>query len=195
MKKAARSAKEDLKKIYGLDEKDYERLASYIQIETASVPSEQKPTATTITTGFKSPDSKITEFKHTMIDINQADAAGWQTLRGIGATYAKRITNFREKLGGFSSVEQVKETFGLPDSTFQSIKTQLQTSAVFRTIALNTATVQELDAHPYIDARKAAAIVSYREQHGAFKSVDDLKQLKSLDADWLEKAKPYFRLD
>ncbi|NJL77073.1 MAG: helix-hairpin-helix domain-containing protein, partial [Saprospiraceae bacterium] len=36
--------------------------------------------------------------------------------------YANRIVKFREALGGFASVEQVAETYQLPDSTFQKIK-------------------------------------------------------------------------
>lgn len=188
--------KEDLQKIYGLKSKDYERLAPYITLETKPALTNQKP-MTAIEA--KSPDFNKTAtartMQHTMIDINQADAAEWQTLQGIGPAYAKRITNFRDKLGGFSNIEQVKETFGLPDSTFQAIKTQLKASPVLQTIAINTATLEELKAHPYIDARQAAAMVSYRTQHGAFSSLDDLRQMKALSADWLEKMSPYLRFD
>lgn len=187
--------KEDLKKIYGLKSKDYERLAPYIVIAAAVPPDVQKPIL--LSEKPKSPDfTKQPSMPVTVtIDINQATAEEWQMLRGIGPAYAKRITNFREKLGGFSQVEQVKETFGLPDSTFQVIKSQLKSSPVFRKIAINHASVEELKAHPYIDARKAAAIVSYRQQHGAFRTLDDLRQMKALPTDWLEKMSPYLQLD
>jgi competence ComEA-like helix-hairpin-helix protein len=189
--------KEDLQKIYGLKTKDYERLAPYIVLEPTIQTVKQKPIAAT---AAKSPDFNSTTttphiVRNTPIDINQADAAAWQTLRGIGPAYAKRIVRFRDKLGGFSSVEQVRETFGLPDSTFQAIKPHLKASPILQTILINTATVEELNAHPYIDGRKAAAIVSYRSQHGRFESINDLRQMKALPADWLEKISPYLKFD
>lgn len=185
--------KEDLKKIYSLKEQDYERLAAYIQIETAPPVENQKPIAFVNTS--KSSDFIPFTKKTVILDINQATLEDWQSLKGIGVAYAKRIVNFREKLGGFSSVDQISETYGLPDSTFQQIKTNLKSSAVFRKIALNTATLDELKTHPYIDNRKAAAIISYREQHGKFNSLEELQQMKALPADWISKVKVYFVLD
>jgi DNA uptake protein ComE-like DNA-binding protein len=64
-------------------------------------------------------------FRCKTIDINEADSAQWESLYGIGPYLAKRIITFRESLCGFVSVEQVKETYGLRDSVFQSIKTCL----------------------------------------------------------------------
>ncbi|MDR2838591.1 MAG: helix-hairpin-helix domain-containing protein [Azonexus sp.] len=45
-------------------------------------------------------------------------------------------------------------------------------------VNINTATVDELDAVKGIGPSKAKAIVEYREKHGKFKSVDDLKGVK-----------------
>jgi len=185
--------KEDLQKVYGLKSKDYDRLAPYITIQVAEPLVHQKQLSSE--KPISSPDFKKQPATPAMIDVNQSTAEDWQKLRGIGPAYAKRIINFRDKLGGFSSVEQVKETFGLPDSTFQAIKPQLNASPILRTIAINTATVEELKAHPYIDARKAAAIVSFREQHGIFRSTDDLRQMKALPTDWIEKISPYLQFD
>jgi DNA uptake protein ComE-like DNA-binding protein len=61
-----------------------------------------------------------------IIDINSADTTSFIALPGIGSKLAARIINFRDKLGGFYSVAQVGETFGLPDSTFQKIKQYLK---------------------------------------------------------------------
>ena len=63
---------------------------------------------------------KIT--KNIIVDIESADTSELMTLKGIGPTYAKRIVNYREKLGGFYSIDQVGETYGVPDSTFQKMK-------------------------------------------------------------------------
>lgn len=183
---------EDLKKIYGLKDKDYTRLLPYMVFEE---PAEMKTVFATATP-VKSPDFPSRTHKPVVIDINQASIEEWQQLRGIGTAFAKRIVNFREKLGGFVNLEQVGETYGLPDSTFQIIKPQLQVlSPVFRQISINTASAEDLKAHPYIDARLAAAIVSYRQQHGAFASAGDIAKLKVLPAPLLEKLKPYLSFE
>jgi competence ComEA-like helix-hairpin-helix protein len=59
------------------------------------------------------------------VDINSADTTPFIALPGIGAKLAQRIIKFRDKLGGFYSIDQVAETFGLPDSTYQKIKPRL----------------------------------------------------------------------
>lgn len=180
--------KEDLQRIYGLKNEDYLRLAPYITLPESTAKEE---IAVVTLVAEESPDFPARAEQPVIIDINRASAEEWQALRGVGPAYAKRITGFREKLGGFSSIQQIAETYGLPDSTFQLIKTQLRISPVTRKIAINTASVETLRQHPYMDARKAAAIVSFREQHGAFQSIADLQKVKALSADLLKKLEPY----
>ncbi len=169
--------KEDLAKIYSLPEADYQRLEPFIQIDPGQTAAKTaQPTAT---------------FAAVLIDINKASAEDWQRLRGVGATTAGRIVAYREKLGGFASVEQVGETFGLPDSTFQHIKSQLNFSPIFKPLAMNAAGIDELDAHPYLSRKEATAIAAYRANHGDFKNLEDVKKVKALSLKTLEKIKPY----
>lgn len=174
--------KEDLKKIHILDESDYLRIEPYISIagDGNSIP----------TVSLDIPKSYENN-KSISIDINKADAEEWQQLRGIGPAFSGKITRFREALGGFASVEQVAETRGLPDSTFQKIRSQLRLSPVFRLIDINAASAEVLSKHPYTDRRMAEAIVSYRQQHGPFRSADDLRKVYALPEGWVEKMKPY----
>ena len=44
------------------------------------------------------------------VDINTADTTAFISLPGIGSKLAARIVNFRDKLGGFYSIDQVGET-------------------------------------------------------------------------------------
>jgi DNA uptake protein ComE-like DNA-binding protein len=173
---------EDLQKLYGLSPNDYERLAPYVTI-AAAVP-ENAPAPRAV--ADRAPRPPVT------IDINSADEAAWQQLRGIGPALSRRILRFRDQLGGFRSVEQVGETYGLPDSTFQKIRAQLQLgSAVYRALRINDADVETLANHPYIDYRAARAIVSYREQHGPFRSAADLSKVMALPSGTAEKLAPY----
>ncbi len=185
---------EDLQKIYGMTMQIYEQLAPYIQLKEA------KPFPTNAAEDIPKPSDEASpkpkkEFQEVALDINKASIEDWQKLRGIGASYAKRIINFRDKLGGFANIEQVKETYGLPDSTFQKIKPQLYVSAILRHLSVNTATADELKNHPYLDYKSANAIVAYRAQHGRFGSFEDLKNVKAISAEKLEKVKPYLKFD
>ena len=111
---------------------------------------------------------------------------------GIGSKLAQRIINFRSKLGGFYKTEQVAETFGLPDSTFQKIKSRLSiSSSTIKQLNINTATVDELKTHPYIRYNIANAIVQYRAQHGNFAAVADIKKIMTVTDEMYNKVAPY----
>ncbi len=181
---------EDLQKIYGLGQRDYQRLLPYVRI---AVPEVKPP--------YPGYESRVFELRaplpgrYTIIDINTADTTAFIQLPGIGSKLAARIVNFRDKLGGFYSVEQVKETCGLADSVFQKIKEYLKLENLsLRKININTATVEELKAHPYIRYSLANPIISYRNQHGDFEKIEDLKKVMVVTEDIYHKILPYLVL-
>lgn len=195
--------KEDLKKIYGLSEEEYAELEPWIRIAPsvpaksasprAALVNERKDTAAVVTTKTKAWKSYPAKYlPPPEIDINQATPEEWQLLRGIGPGYSKRIVNFRNKLGGFYTIEQVADTYGLPDSTFKKIKPYLRLSPIFRKININTATLQELKMHPYLSNFQATVLFNYRRQHGNFNNMESLKGVKVAftDSDW-ERLEPY----
>ncbi len=181
---------EDLKKLYGLHSADYDRLYPFVRI---AVKKEDHAFPDIAAARIHSEDyaMRITK-KPVITDINQADSTDWARLPGIGKKLASRIIHFREALGGFYRVEQVGETFGLPDSTFRNIKPDLRLSETkLIQIDLNGSTKEMLQAHPYIRWQFAQAIVAYRSQHGYFHSVDELLQLARMDSAKLERLRPY----
>ncbi len=114
---------------------------------------------------------------------------------GIGAKLASRIVHYRESLGGFYAVDQVGETFGLPDSSFQKIKPYLQLGIFnLKRIDLNTAAKEILQSHPYIRWQIANGIIAYRLQHGGFQSVEELMQLAQMDSGKFKRMKPYLEV-
>jgi competence ComEA-like helix-hairpin-helix protein len=176
---------EDIKKIWGIPEGFYERVKDYVEI--ASVQNNYPQT------NFEKPTTKP-EKKALVVNINAADTSAFVALPGIGSKLAARIVNFRDKLGGFYSVDQVGETYGLPDSTFQKIKASLQLGGSVKKLNVNIATKDELKVHPYLKWNLANAIVEYRNQHGAFKSLDELKNIMVVDERTFEKIVHYLSL-
>jgi competence protein ComEA len=181
---------EDLKRIYGLRTAEYEKLAPYIKIENTK-PNNQVDFVS-VKTQPENQNLKTPSIRFSMIEVNEADTTAFISLPGIGSKLATRIVNFRDKLGGFYSVDQVGETFGLPDSTFQKIKPYLKIDkTLIRKININKATADELKAHPYIKYSLANPIIAFRNEHGPFAKVDDIKQIMLITEEVFIKINPY----
>ena len=179
---------EDLYKIWGMQEDMVRRLLPYVHIASA-----EKPVSKPLPYEHNYVAEKRTI---TAVDINTADSAAWDALPGIGGRLSMRIISFREKLGGFYRIEQVAETFALPDSTFQLIRDRLLlNSKTLRKININTAPLEELKAHPYIRYALANAIVQYRKQHGNFTAVAGIKNIVLVTEDLFNKLAPYLVVD
>ncbi len=170
--------KEDLKKIYGLSEQQYLKISPYITIEDIGQALTKK-------------SLPVLSF----IDVNAATQEEFQSLRGIGPVLSKRIVKFRDLLGGFYDITQISETFGLPDSTYQSIEKHLMLHTPFSKIAINNIDVESLAKHPYISYKLAKIILNYRAQHGPFDTKTQLLEIKIIDQKTFDKIAPYISLD
>lgn len=170
----------DFKKIYTLDENDFNRLKDYIVIPNHSFGEKKKFDS-------QKPINPI------YLDINSADSIQWIQLKGIGSFLASKIIKYRNALGGFYSVSQISEVYGMKPETFDSIKSFLNLSPNYtiKKININTADFDQLNAHPYINSKQAKIIISYRLQHGAYSSIDELKKTDSFTSAEIEKLKTY----
>jgi competence protein ComEA len=175
---------EDLERIWGLPPGFYERVKPYIIIAPISVKS---PGTAPIQAEKK---RKLLQ----PVSVNEADTTAFIALPGIGTKLATRIISFREKLGGFYSVDQVGETYGLSDSSFQKIRPYLVEAGAVRLIDLNAATAEELKDHPYFRWALARAIVAYRNQHGPFKDLSELKNISLIDDATYQRIVHYLQL-
>ncbi|MEP7376019.1 MAG: helix-hairpin-helix domain-containing protein [Chitinophagaceae bacterium] len=182
---------EDLQRIYGLKPREFEKLKPYIAIQKVK----NRYETTTLKPSSRDHSSYVgREIQH--IDINESDTSAWIALPGIGSKLASRIITFRQKIGGFHSVFQVAETYGIPDSTFQKIKPYLETgNTPVKKININTADVNTLKAHPYIKWNIANAIMQFRQQHGDYKTVEDLKQIHSIEEEVYKHIAPYLTVE
>ncbi|HMC99957.1 MAG TPA: helix-hairpin-helix domain-containing protein [Ferruginibacter sp.] len=173
---------DDIKKIWGLHEDEAERLIPYVSIKGTSnekVVNDRKP--------FEKKEHTIVAF-----DINSADTTAFIALPGIGNKLANRIVGFREKLGGFYKVEQIGETYGLSDSVFQNLRRYFVIHQPnIHQLNINTATIDEMKQHPYIRYALANAVVQYRNQHGKYSSLNDLKKIVLVTDEVYGKVTPY----
>lgn len=125
------------------------------------------------------------------IDINKASVEEWKTLRGIGDVLSERIIKYRNGLGGFYSVNQIQEVYGLSPEVFLDIKPQLTISGEVNKLNINTASKEELEKHSYIHSSLASQIVNYRTKVHAFESNEDVKKLYLVDDELYKKIIPY----
>jgi competence protein ComEA len=190
---------EDLQKIYGLRDQDYLRLKPYVRISdkrkkelVTEYRSDSYPkTRDSIEGAKKGRGNKIP-----IIELNTTDTSTLIMLPGIGSKLANRIINFRDRLGGFNSVDQVGETYGLPDSTFQKIKSFLILGdKPIERININLADAPRLKQHPYVSWTAANTIIAYRQQHGPFQRVEDVLKIPAILPEQLKRLIPYLSTD
>lgn len=173
--------KEDLKKLYGLKPNLYERMAPYIKIE------ETDPKDYT-----SKKDYKKTETERALVDLNTADSLTLLKVRGIGPYLSSKIIKYRNALGGYVSIDQLYEIFNIKPEQVDAIKPFVfVNSSSIKRLNVNTADYLQLNWHPYISSKEANAIITYRKQHGLYKSRLDLEKVILLSKEMLDKIEPY----
>ena len=187
----------DLAKIYGLSDEQFEQLLPFIKIKPKERPvyTPKKNYRDTIADQSYIKHKKPSYAKDTVayksIDINKATNEEWQRINGIGPTYAKMINNFRGKLGGFYQVEQIAETYGLPDSVFQKIVPYVKESSPPFKIPINQIPIDSLAKHPYLTWKQARVVINYRTHHGPYKGPNDIAKVKIFTKEKWESIVPY----
>lgn len=174
----------DLQKLFFMGDAMFEDLEPWIQI----------------TTSFDSPKKEIDQAEHNtypetkiLLLLNTCDSMQLVSIRGIGAYTASKVLRYREWLGGFVDTAQFREIRGLREAQIETLKerTQIDPSSI-KKIAINTATREELERHPYI-RYKAKVIVRYREEHGAFQKSEDLIKTGVIDEEITNKLAVYLQ--
>lgn len=162
-------SKEDVAKIYAITADDYKRLAPYIDI----------------------PDGYINK-PNVIIELNDADSAKLTRINGIGPAFAQRILEYRKRLGGFLNKGQLTEIYGLDEEKFNQIKDQISINPVLiKKIKINQVDFEGLRRFPYLTNKQTNAIIQYRNQHGNYSTVVDMRNIVILNDDILRKIEPY----
>ncbi len=167
--------KEDFKKIYSIKPEQYSALEPFI-----TIPEERKPTFAK------------TEITVEIFDINSATAEDLKKIPGIGDYLSQAIVKYRNLLGGYSSINQINEVYGMKPETFDKIRKNITaTGGIQRKIKINFATLDELKNHPYIGKEKARRILEFKQKKGKIKDSKLLETSQIFSAPELEKCLPY----
>lgn len=193
------ATKADFQKIYGLSQEDFDRLYEHIQLpeKAPRTDSKNKPESLTFTkTDYNKSMPKEAKKTPLKIDINVSDTTDLKKLYGIGPVLAERIIKYRALLGGFTSLAQLEEVYGLKEETLQELYDNVFIDSTSMTIkvAVNEADAKTMAAHPYISPSLARAIAAYRKQHGPFSTPEALLNIHILDSATFIKLKPYIGL-
>lgn len=134
---------------------------------------------------------KLAQNQHWTLDINMADSVAWVGLKGIGPGFAKRILAYRQRLGGFNAVMQLKEVYGLDSMWVEENKSHLKIgTGIFRTLRVNQMAWNEF-RHPYLPYAQVKLFLTYRKQHPYISSFEELGQIHGLDMGVWIRLKPY----
>lgn len=167
---------EDILKVYGISEAEFGKLQPYISIVQEVKKEVVKPT-------------KPVKGDILQIELNQADSATLVKLNGIGPVFAARIIKYRNLLGGFHSLNQLEEVYGLEKETINKISNNLiidNTQLKKKNIGLAKSTYDLY--HPYINKEEAQKIIDNLDK---INQLNDLKILKIFSADKWNKLEPY----
>ncbi len=179
--------KEDFSRIYGITAIQYEKLEPYISIDSSFLRKSVSGRRMTISR----PARRILSF-----EINTADSLQLDSLYGIGPVLASRIIRYRNRLGGFISLDQLKEVYGFPIQFYDSITAHLSVDTlkiVF--IHLNTVSPEVLRKHPYLNIYQARSIIRYRELKGRFTGSGQVIENQLLPPEVWNRIKSYLRVD
>jgi DNA uptake protein ComE-like DNA-binding protein len=126
------------------------------------------------------------------LNINRADSADLLPLPGIGPVFAGRIIKYRNLLGGYVSVDQLAEVYGMPGETIDLLRKHVFIdSLAIRRIRLDSASFRELLRHPYLEYEDVKALVEYRDFKGEISSREELSDQLVLSESVLNRLAPY----
>ncbi len=181
--------KQDFARLYGLTQKEYRELESYIIIG-----SDYQPSAQLVADGEEATASRDTVLYPVklqpgqQVDLNCSDTSQLKKVPAIGSYYARQVVRYGQQLGGYVSTDQLREIKSFPEVALPFFKIS---SGKVRKLNLNKLTLNQLKSHPYITFFQARAIIDYRRLKGPLKSLDDLRLLPDFTPEAIRRLQPY----
>ncbi len=128
------------------------------------------------------------------ISLNEKDTAEWKKVPGIGSGFAARIVKYGNLLGGYSSINQLHEVYGMQDELFNKIKPYIALSdAKIEKIDVNKSEFKQLLNHPYLEYNQVKAIFNIRSRKGKVEYLEQLSLLEEFTDKDIERLRPYLK--
>ena len=180
----------DFARLYGLTVKQFKELQPYIRISEDYRPAaDLYPKTTQKGATLRDTIAYPVKLKASeRIALNAADTTMLRKVPGIGSYFARQIVNYRNRLGGFYSVEQLAE---IEDFPLESITYFTVNPEAIHRLNVNKLTLNQLKRHPYINFYQAREICDFRRLRGPLKSLDDLRLLKDFTPEVMQRLAPY----
>lgn len=124
------------------------------------------------------------------VNINTSDTLLLKSISGIGSILSARIVKYRSLLGGFSSVKQLSEVYGVSDELFIRVKDKVVVDSSFVKIDVRRSGSKKLSNHPYISKDQALQLIVLKSTKDNMTESDFLGIFSS---DEWEKVKPYLQ--
>ena len=211
--------REDLRRIYLLEDWMYDELEAYIELPerpvrqsaesgSSSASGEEKDGSGSLAAAARDADTQTGSYPNKktdkvihvaeplVVNLNMADTIELQKIRGIGPAFSRRIVGYRELLGGFVNTKQLMEVYGLDSTRYEAIREFVSTDTLhIKKINLNTADYAQLIRHPYINRQTANAILKFRDQHGPYSEINELSKSYLIDDKTIGRIKPYLCIE
>lgn len=192
----------DVKRIPGMTNELWERLQPHIRIDRRYQYVEVEPPSYArhpqvdvheeLTTQRDTVRYPVKLSEGSAVSLNEADTTTLKKVPGIGSYYARRIVDYRNRLGGFVSLDQLQEIEGMPEDVERWFTLSADS---IRRIRVNEATKNQLVRHPYLRVYRARAIWDYRHNVGPLHSLDDLRRLPDFTEDDIRRLAPYLSFE
>lgn len=126
------------------------------------------------------------------LDINTCDSSDIMRVPQFGAKRAKKVIEYRVRLGGFYSLQQIKEIYILQNIDEELLsKYFVVNKHHIRKINVNQASYKEMISHPYFDVYLTKTILNHRQKNGPIRSVDEFKRITNAYPELMDKLTPY----
>ncbi len=126
-----------------------------------------------------------------ILDLNTADSIELETLPGIGKFMAAKIVKYRERLGGFTDLQQMRQITNMDNDIYNIAAPHLCIRQGIKKMNINIASKAVMGNHPFIGWKAANNIVNYRKQHNKFIEPSELSKAKLLPDSSVQKLAPY----
>lgn len=181
--------KEDMKKLFFMTDTLYEQLLDYIVLPERKIVDINKKYPDKTDSKEKSKVSVARE----KINLNTADTTLLKTLSGIGSYFAKKMVDYRERLGGYYAVEQLLEIYNFGEERLQKIKPYIDiTLSDIKKINFATDTIVNIiGKHPYLGFKAARTAIKIQRSSKSKITIEELVNQKIISTEQGEKLKPY----